>query len=141
MPRALYALTLEETIKATVSTHPAIQSQLAQLDASLSDVQTARQQFYPTPSVSVEQVSSSAGDWQYGQKSTVQAYRLQQPLWTGGRLTAGLDKAQANPQAAQQAPLATRLGSASTRKQATFKLKLGMAASVDIQTGSRSVRT
>jgi len=102
MPRALYALTLEETIKATVSTHPAIQSQLAQLDASLSDVQTARQQFYPTPSVSVEQVSSSAGDWQYGQKSTVQAYRLQQPLWTGGRLTAGLDKAQANSKVASE---------------------------------------
>lgn len=100
VPRVVHALSIEEVIKATVESHPAIQSQLAQLDASLADVQTARQQFYPTPSVSVEQVNSSAGDWQYGQKSTVQAYRLQQPLWTGGRLSAGLDKAQANSKAA-----------------------------------------
>jgi adhesin transport system outer membrane protein len=102
MPRTVFALSIEDVIKATVEAHPAIQSQLAQLDASLADVQTARQQFYPTPSISVEQVSSSAGDWQYGQKSTVQAYRLQQPLWTGGRLTAGLDKAQANSKVASE---------------------------------------
>lgn len=102
VPKFSFALTIEEAVKATLAAHPLIRSQLAQLDASLTDVQTARQQFYPTPSISIEQVNSAAGDWQYGQQSTVQAYRLQQPLWTGGRLTSGLDKAQANSRMASE---------------------------------------
>jgi hypothetical protein len=57
----------------------------------------AQWQFYPTPSVGFEQVDASAGDPNYpsyGDKN-VTTLRLQQPLWTGGRLSAGLDKAQA----------------------------------------------
>lgn len=102
-PGLCFALSVEDVIKATVATHPAVQSQLSQLDASQADIQTARQQFYPTPSVSVEQVNSSASDWQYGQRSTLQTYRLQQPLWTGGRLTAGLDRAKSNARVAGEA--------------------------------------
>lgn len=67
--------------------------QLAQHESALADVQTARQQFLPTPFVSVEQVKSSANDWTYGAQSNAHSLRLQQPLWTAGRLTAGLDKA------------------------------------------------
>lgn len=102
VPNVGCALSIEDVIKATVATHPAIQSQLAQLESSLADVKTAQQQFYPTPSVAIEQVKSTAGDLAYGQQSTVQTYRLQQPLWTGGRLTAGLDKAQSNSRAASE---------------------------------------
>lgn len=102
VPRVGLSLTIEDVVNATLQTHPAIQSQLAQREASLVDVRTARQSFYPTPSVSLEQVNSSAADPSYGKQSTLQTYRLQQPLWTGGRITAGLDKAQANVQVADQ---------------------------------------
>lgn len=97
-----HALTLEEAVKGTLSTHPAIQSQMAIKESALVDVDTSKQQFYPTPSVSIEQVRSSASDASYGQQSLVQLYRLQQPLWTGGRLTAAHQKAQANLRTANE---------------------------------------
>ena len=98
--KTVHALTVQELIVATIATHPNIQSVMAQREAALIDVETAKQQFYPTPSISLEQVRSSAADLSYGNQSNVQLYRVQQPLWTGGRLTAGLNKAQANAMAA-----------------------------------------
>lgn len=102
------ALTIEEVIKAAVAVHPSVQSQQAQAAAAQADVATARQQFLPTPSISVEQVSSASTDSSYGNRANVQLYRLQQPLWTGGRLTAALDKAQSNAQAAAEGVSDTR---------------------------------
>ena len=96
------ALTVQDVIRVTVSSHPAILSQLAQHEAALVDVRTARQQFYPTPSLVIEQVKGSSTDWTYGSQSSVQTLRLQQPLWTAGRLTAGLDKSQSNAQASRE---------------------------------------
>lgn len=96
------ALTVEDVVKAAVSAHPSIRSQLAQVDAAVADIQTAKQQFYPTPSISVERINGSPADVSYGNQSTVQLYRLQQPLWTGGRLTAGLSKAQSNARMAAE---------------------------------------
>jgi adhesin transport system outer membrane protein len=73
-------------------------------------VQGAQWQFYPTPSVGFEQVDANPGDPNYpsyGDKN-VTTLRLQQPLWTGGRLSAGLDKAQSGVLASQASLEATR---------------------------------
>jgi len=66
------------------------------LQSALAGVDSARWQFYPTPSVAVESASASSTDSAYSGDKTVTILRLQQPLWTGGRLTAGLQKAEAN---------------------------------------------
>jgi len=51
----------------------------------------------------VESASTSASDSAYQGDRTVSVLRLQQPLWTGGRLDAGLAKAEANGLASQAA--------------------------------------
>jgi adhesin transport system outer membrane protein len=87
---------LASMISKTLQTHPSISAQQKQGLAASSEVDAARQQFFPTPSFSVEQVSRAQVDLQYRGDALVSVLRVQQPLWTGGRLTAGLDKAKAN---------------------------------------------
>ena len=87
---------LRGLIEAAVSTHPSVLAQKALTLAAAGEFSSARWQFYPTPSVTVEKVSAGASDinYRYGDQR-VTTLRLSQPLWTGGRLTAGLRKAQA----------------------------------------------
>lgn len=92
-----HAVPLPELIDSVLSTHPSLRAQRALGASANAAVEGARWQFYPTPSIGFEQVGSDLPDPSYpssGDKS-VTTVRLQQPLWTGGRLTAGLDKAQA----------------------------------------------
>ena len=65
-----------------------------ELSAS-AGLESANWQYYPTPSVTLEAVSASPTDRLYQGDNGVATLRLQQPLWTGGRLGAGVDKAQA----------------------------------------------
>jgi len=95
------AIGMIELINLTFANNPTLQSQANLVRASQSDVQGANWQFYPTPSVSVEQVSASKQDQSYNKDSRVITFRLQQPLWTAGRLTAGVTRAQAASAAAQ----------------------------------------
>lgn len=90
------ARVIEPLIASALSSHPSQKSQILLLQSAQAGMDSARWQFYPTPSVSVEQASASATDPSYQGASTVRRLSLQQPLWTGGRLTAGLQKARAN---------------------------------------------
>jgi adhesin transport system outer membrane protein len=95
------AQTLEDIVRQAVRTHPQVRAQIAAERAAQKGIEGAQWQFYPTPSASVESVNSSTTDPSYRGDSQVTILRLQQPLWTGGRLTAGLEKAQANLSLAQ----------------------------------------
>lgn len=86
---------LPQLVQAVLATHPSVQGQRAQLQSARAGVDSARWQFYPTPSVSLETVGTGAADRQYQGDRLVTILRLQQPLWTGGRLSAGADKAEA----------------------------------------------
>lgn len=92
---SVQAETLERMIVAALASHPSATVQRALADAAQSGVDGARWQFYPTPSISAEKADASSSDPSYAGASTVTTLRLQQPLWTGGRLTAGLSKAEA----------------------------------------------
>ena len=92
----MQAQVLAPLISAVLLSHPSQKSQFLLLQSAQAGVDSARWQFYPTPSVTVEQASASATDLSYQGDSAVKKLSLQQPLWTGGRLTAGLQKAQAN---------------------------------------------
>jgi adhesin transport system outer membrane protein len=92
-----YAQSLPMLIEEVLASHPSVRSQRALENSAKQAVEGAQWQFYPTPSVGFEQVDAGSTDPNYpsyGDKN-VTTLRLQQPLWTGGRLTAGLDKAQA----------------------------------------------
>jgi adhesin transport system outer membrane protein len=93
------AQSLPELLERAVTTHPSVQGQRSQRAVAAAELDYARQQFYPTPSVSIEQVSAARQDPSYLQNATVKIFRLQQPLWTHGRLTAGVEKAQASADA------------------------------------------
>ena len=104
------AQSLPTLIDGVLSTHPSMRSQQALGASAKQALEGAQWQFYPTPSVGFEQVDASAGDPNYpsyGDKN-VTTLRLQQPLWTGGRLSAGLDKAQAGVVASQATLEGTR---------------------------------
>ena len=103
------AQTLEALILDTLATHPATQSQRALVASAAAGVDSARWQFYPTPSVSLENAATSGADALYQGDKRVATLRLQQPLYTGGRLTAGADKAQASLDQSQAALEESRL--------------------------------
>lgn len=88
-------------MEAATTQHPSVRNQQAQQRAALKGVDAAKWQFFPTPSVSVEGVSASKDDPSYKGDAQVSYLRLQQPLWTGGRLTSNQHKARANLDLAQ----------------------------------------
>lgn len=95
LPLSVHAQVLEQLIASALASHPSGQGQRALVQSAEAGVDSARWQFYPTPSVSVETANASAADRLYQGDSRVSTLRLQQPLWTGGRLSAGMDKAAA----------------------------------------------
>jgi len=97
------ALEVRHIVEAAVANHPIMQGQRALRDGAQIDVKTAQQQFLPTPSIGIETLSAGSQDSTYRGNATLQTYRLQQPLWTGGRLTAGLRKAEAQSEASKHA--------------------------------------
>lgn len=95
LPVPVHAQGLEQLIASVLVSHPSAQGQRALILSAEAGVDGARWQFYPTPSVSVETANTSSADRLYKDGALVSTLRLQQPLWTGGRLTAGVDKAAA----------------------------------------------
>lgn len=90
-----YAEPLSDVIREVTETHPDVRVQQSGLKSARQQLNIAHHQYLPTPSVSIEQVQASATDSQYRGDPRVAVLRLQQPLWTGGRLAAGVGKAEA----------------------------------------------
>jgi adhesin transport system outer membrane protein len=83
--------------KKVIHQHPQVLIQVQNLKSTGFDIEVAKQAFYPTPSISLERAQSQGGnDPSYSGAPQVAIYRLQQPLWTGGRLSAQQNKATAN---------------------------------------------
>ncbi len=77
-----------------IAEHPQALSQTEAVKATGFELKVAEQSFYPTPSWVIERVQSQAHlDPAYAGASQVSTLRVQQPLWTGGRLTAQNNKA------------------------------------------------
>jgi outer membrane protein, adhesin transport system len=86
---------LAQLVQAAIQGHPSVLAGRAQAQASQAEVEVAKWQFYPTVSIGAEAVSAPKSDLNYSGDSSVSTLRVQQPLWTGGKLSAGLQKAQA----------------------------------------------
>lgn len=95
------AETLEQLIDEAVASHPLVQSQLSQSKAAQVGIDSARWQFYPTPSIAVQQAATSSTDPSFQGDDRVVIIGLRQPLWTGGRLTASLDSAKSTAEASR----------------------------------------
>lgn len=77
-------LSFEQALQATLSSHPLVQGKRSEQAAAKAEQEGATWQRYP--SASVEANTDSGGD-------NASVFRLDQPLWSGGRITAGIDAA------------------------------------------------
>jgi len=94
---AAQASSLPVLINEVLAAHPSLRAQRALAESSREAINAARWQFYPTLSVNLELANASSQDLSYGSGDKhVTTVRVQQPLWTGGRLTAGLSRAEAS---------------------------------------------
>lgn len=90
---AAQAADLNHLIVNTLSQHPDIAVQEANIDIAQTQETIALHQHYPTFSVSLENATATAdSDINYSGAEVVTTFRIQQPLYTFGRLTAGYDK-------------------------------------------------
>lgn len=88
-------INMQRLIYAALEHHPSLRSQQGRQDAARAGIDAARWQFWPTPSIAVEGASTSQNDPGYRGDSSVTTLKVQQPLWTGGRLSGNLSLAQA----------------------------------------------
>lgn len=86
-------LDLDRLAALAILAHPSVGSKLAELEAARLGVDAARWNFYPSPSIS-KGLSGKRS------KSDTTVVSIQQPLWTGGYLSASLDAAAARQEAA-----------------------------------------
>ncbi len=73
---------------------PSLRIKASKIQSAQNQVNVAKLQFLATPSVSVEDAVSQNDPYLHGD-STVTVLRVQQPLWTAGRLTSTLRRAKA----------------------------------------------
>lgn len=92
-------ITLEQILRIASETHPSIAQRLSEQGASDYSVTGARWQRWPSVIM-----SSSRGPL----GSTLTEVQLEQPLWTGGRITANINAAEARAEAARHSVLETR---------------------------------
>lgn len=89
---------LRSALAVAVVDHPVLRAREADVRASLSDVQAARWQYWPTPSVNVSRPDRALIA---GTDRSVTTVSLRQPLWTAGRLSATVAYAGARHQTAE----------------------------------------
>ena len=87
---------LEGLAAKAVNVHPIVRSKRAEFEASSADIDAVRWEFFPTPSIRKEVDNRRAS-----MDATV--FSIQQPIWTGGRLSSALDAAKARNQASDYA--------------------------------------
>jgi outer membrane protein, adhesin transport system len=95
----LSKVTLEKVLRIAAETHPSIAQRLSEQGASDYSVAGARWQRWP--GVSMASSRGSLG-------STLTELQLEQPLWTGGRITANINAAEARADAARHSVLEAR---------------------------------
>lgn len=88
-------ISLSVLVQETLDQHPAIRAQQSLSVSAVAEVEAAKWSYWPTPSLSLESASAQTTDTSYAGDAVVGVFRLQQPLWTGGRLGANLDKSEA----------------------------------------------
>ncbi len=129
-----HAGTMIDLLNLSFAGNPLLQSQAQLVQATQADIKGANWQFFPTPSVSVEQVNASQQDSSYNSRDgRVVTFRLQQPLWTGGRLSAGVTRAEAAAAAAQAQMEETRQQLALRTVQVWGEWKAGQQKSLALQ--------
>jgi len=94
------ALTLDEAIKISLDTHPLIKSKKADFGSSVSDLDVAKWQRWFNFSAQTQRLSSKEPG--YNNQNGLTA-SVEQPLYTGGKISGGIDEADAKLYGAREA--------------------------------------
>lgn len=86
------SLTLEPLLREVVTQHPEVRQQRSQIEASRYELDAAKWGRFPSFSVGGQSASLSSGS-SSGSRSAAQI-SLQQPVWTGGKITGQIDYAE-----------------------------------------------
>lgn len=78
---------IDELINFTINSHPSIKASKQALIASKAGVKSAMWNYFPTPKISAQQTKDNVNGV---------TISLEQPLWTGGKLSSAMDMAKAN---------------------------------------------
>ena len=87
------AATLPQLMRQALNNHPQVHAQLALIKVKKVGVATAKWQYYPTLSANYETVSAAKSDASFTGSSDVTTLSIEQPIWSGGLLAAGVDVA------------------------------------------------
>ena len=85
------AATLPQLMRQALNQHPQVRAQQAIIDVKEVGVATAKWQYYPTLSANYETVSAAESDASFAGDSDVTTLNIEQPIWSGGLLAAGVD--------------------------------------------------
>jgi adhesin transport system outer membrane protein len=119
---ATNALTLPDAMALSVGSHPAIASKKNEFLASESALEGSFYQMYP--SISAQSTASPVG----GSPARINSVRLEQPIWTGGKISSQIDAAK------------SRLGSARYGLNETEQEILGRTVAAYIEVIRMSLR-
>lgn len=81
---------LDRLVQQAIQSHPSVLSAASEFEATRIDAKTARLQWTPTPSLQSRVIEDGV----------VSRVRIDQPLWTNGRITASIQQAQLTAQTA-----------------------------------------
>lgn len=101
LPPAGLQQNLAQLLERAVSNHPSVQAKVAELGGSRATLEAAQWQAYPSLSVQTERGTNQSTAAQPPSTST--NLRLQQTLWSGGRIAAAVHNAEWKERAAQYA--------------------------------------
>jgi outer membrane protein, adhesin transport system len=97
---------LSRLVEQAISSHPSVHAKWAELGGSQAGLDAAKWQYFPSLSVQTERANKQANQTTGPSSTTL---RLQQNLWTGGRIESGVKNAQSRQQSAQHALQETRV--------------------------------
>ena len=104
--QATTTFTVERLVEQAVNNHPSVLAKYAALGGSRAGLDLAKWQYYPSLSAQSERGSGQNANTTGATSNTT--LRLQQNLWTAGRISAGVKSAQYKQLAARNALLETR---------------------------------
>jgi adhesin transport system outer membrane protein len=99
----------KSTLHQLIEVYPPVVAARSQLQSANAELDSANWNFYPTPSLAIERSDKKVIG---ALNQDTRLFRLQQPLWTGGRLSAQVKRAEALQKQASSALQEQRLATA-----------------------------
>lgn len=96
----MYGMNIDEAIDFSLASHPAIKAKQSDHDSALSDLDAAKWQRWPSVSFATQQLDNTQEGYDDKTGATLS---VDQPLYTGGKITSTIDGADAKQEGAQKA--------------------------------------